>query len=158
MPLEPDLIRAPIKTSLSVSTEPVQNIINSLLLLNRADDFSGLDTWATNTFARMTVEQQRHNRIVFIGLYYAVMPDRGWPSFEAYLNDLSHQDAKSLRDRLLTTYTQIVPLSKRTTKDEMWRDGPTDPAELDRIMVSQESFIQYLVERFPASHVEVDVE
>lgn len=158
MPLEPDLIRAPIKTSLNVSTEPVQNIINSLLLLNRAEDFSGLDTWVTNTFARMTAEQQRLNRIVFIGLYYAVMPDRGWPSFEAYLDDLSHQDAKSLRDRLLTTYTQIVPLSKRTSKDAMWQDGPTDAAELDRIMVSQESFIQYLVERFPASHVEVDVE
>lgn len=158
MPLEPDIIRAPTKTSLTVALEPVQNIINSLLLLNRADDFSGLDTWVTNTFAQMTPDQRWLNRVVFVGLYYAVMPDRSWPSFQAYLDDLGRQNPNALRERLLTTYTQFRPLAQRTAGEDMWLDQPAGDADMIRLMASADSYIDYLRERFPTTHIEPEVE
>jgi DNA-binding transcriptional ArsR family regulator len=158
MPLEPDVIRAPVKTTLVAALEPVQNNINSLLLLNRAEQLSGFGKWVTDTSSQLSAEQRRLNRIVFVGLYYVVEPDRSWPSFEAYIDDLAQQSSATMRDRILSTYAQIIPLSQRSAKDEMWQTNPMESADLDRIIATQDGFVQYLRERFPADHIEPEIE
>jgi DNA-binding transcriptional ArsR family regulator len=99
--LESDLIPRTPTASLSVALEPAQNVINSLVLLTAADRLSGLDDWITRTAAQMPPAEYHRNRLVCEGLYFAVQPDRRWPSFPAYLHDLAARDATELRDRLL---------------------------------------------------------
>jgi ArsR family transcriptional regulator len=99
--LDSDLISRTPAASLSVALEPAQNVLNSLVLLTAVDRFSGLDEWVTRTVAQMSPAERHRNRLVCEGLYYAVEPDRRWPSFPSYLDDLAARDAIELRDRLL---------------------------------------------------------
>src|SRR4029079_4055519 len=100
--LDSDLIARTPSASLSVALEPAQNVINSLVLLAAVDRLSGLDEWLTRTSAQMSPAERHRNRLVCEGLYFAVEPDRRWPSFSSYLDDLAVRDALELRDRLLT--------------------------------------------------------
>jgi DNA-binding transcriptional ArsR family regulator len=99
--LDSDLIARTPAASLSVALEPAQNVINSLVLLAAADRLSGLDEWVTRTSAQMSPDERHRNRLVCEGLYFAVEPDRRWPSFSSYLDDLAGRDAVEIRDRLL---------------------------------------------------------
>src|SRR6476646_6578434 len=99
--IDSDLISRTPSASLSVALEPAQNVLNSLILLTAAEKFSGLDEWVTRTVPQMSPAERHRNALVCEGLYYAVQPDRRWPSFSSYLDDLAARDAVELRDRLL---------------------------------------------------------
>src|SRR5690242_10672578 len=99
--LDSDLVSRMPAASLSVALEPAQNVLNSLVLLTAVDRFSGLDEWVTRTAAQMPAAERHRNRLVCEGLYFAVEPNRRWPSFSSYLDDLAARDPIELRDRLL---------------------------------------------------------
>src|SRR5262245_61141802 len=99
--LDSDIIVRTPAASLSVAIEPAQNVLNSLFLLSATDKFSGLDEWVMRTAAQMSPAERHRNALVVEGLYYAVQPDRRWPSFPAYVDDLAARDPVALRDRLL---------------------------------------------------------
>jgi DNA-binding transcriptional ArsR family regulator len=99
--LDTDLVARVPATSLRFALEPAQNILNSLTLLTGADKFSGFDDWVTRTAAEMTPAERHRNTLVIEGLHFALVPDRSWPSFTAYLDDLAARDPVALRDRLL---------------------------------------------------------
>lgn len=102
---ESDLIPRSRPVQITVALEPAHNIANSLVVLNSADQLSGLDDWIGSMAARLTPEQLKRNRLVMEGLYFAVLPERSWPSFTAYLDDLAASDPEVLRDRLLRRLT-----------------------------------------------------
>jgi DNA-binding transcriptional ArsR family regulator len=136
--LDSDLISRTPVASLSVALEPAQNVLNSMVLLTAADKFSGLDEWVTRTVAQMSPAERHRNALVCDGLYLAVQPDRRWPSFTSYLDDLAARDAIELRDRLLWNISRAC-LSKTP--------AGADPATLvdpETLLSSADAYINYL--------------
>jgi DNA-binding transcriptional ArsR family regulator len=136
--LDADLVSRTPVASLSVALEPAQNVLNSLVLLTAVDRFSGLDEWVTRTAAQMSPAERHRNRLVCEGLYYAVQPDRRWPSFSNYLDDLAARDPVEMRDRLLWNLSRAC----------ISRNPPgTQPAmqiEPAALLSSADTYIRYL--------------
>ena len=88
-------------TRVTFDLEPAHNALHSMILLNNAEELSGLDEWVYRTAHGLSPERRHNNRLVLEGLHYAVIPTKSWDSFEAYLGDLTATDGSVLRDRLL---------------------------------------------------------
>jgi DNA-binding transcriptional ArsR family regulator len=144
---ELDILIAPTATTFSFSLEPAQNAIHSLFLLTKADKLSGLDDWVNRTLASFTPEMERKHKLVILGLYYAVVPQRSYASFSAYLDDLGRNDADQLRDRVLDAYYQM-----------QWKDRSPSMPPREEILASEDAFIRFLLDRFPADHIDTEIE
>ncbi|HEU5103245.1 MAG TPA: metalloregulator ArsR/SmtB family transcription factor [Roseiflexaceae bacterium] len=140
--LETDLVARTPAASLRVALEPAQNILNSLTLLTAADKFSGLDDWVTRTAADMTPTERHRNTLVIEGLHFAVVPDRSWPSFTAYLDDLAARDPVALRDRLLRNISRAC-VDKTPAGAE-----PAHLADPEALLSSADAYIRFLQDNF----------
>ncbi len=116
---EADFLITPETARFSVGLEPAFNAIASLRLLNWQEDYAGLNAWVTQTFAAMTPEQQHAHKLVFVGLYYIVEPERSYPSFTAYVRALEALPAERLRDKLLDAYLNMACLKDRIPAEEV---------------------------------------
>lgn len=103
---ESDLIRINPPPGVSIALEPATNVLNSALLLAQVEKLSGLDEWVTRTAATLSPERYHLNRLVMEGLFLAVQPDRRWPSFPLFVEDMARRDPVELRDRLLFGLTR----------------------------------------------------
>ncbi|GAB4153722.1 MAG: hypothetical protein Fur005_05100 [Roseiflexaceae bacterium] len=83
------------------SVEPAWNGLYSLMLLEQAEHLSGLSDWVERTWEQIGADGRHRNRLVMIGLHYAVIPERSFPSFWAYLEYMSKADPYQLRDQLI---------------------------------------------------------
>jgi DNA-binding transcriptional ArsR family regulator len=128
--------------SLSVALEPAQNILNSLMMLTAVEKLSGLDEWVTRTAAQMSPEERHRNALVVEGLHHAVQPDRRWPSFSAYLDDLATRDAVALRDRLLRNIS-IACITKAPPGAP-----PATPVDPETLLSSADAYIRFLQDNF----------
>jgi len=147
--LDTDLVRTPTKTAIHVGLDPVNNVLNSLHILQVADQFSGLNEWVARTVATLSPERLRTNRLVFEGLYYAVQPRRRWSSFPAFLDHLAVQDPLVLRDRILNAYDDVCcEIDVRAGKR-------SDPEE---VLATLDSFLDHLREGFPDEAINVEIE
>ncbi len=155
---DPDFIVSPTISPISVALEPAQNVLNSLLLLNKADQHSGIDEWVTRTAATLTPEQQHKNHLVLFGLYYATVPDQSWSSFPAYINHLATLNPTILRDRIFNAYAQVHK------GDGCKYCAPPDPTseqvsiDTAPLLESFDAFLEFLMERFPEKSVKPDIE
>jgi DNA-binding transcriptional ArsR family regulator len=104
---ESDLLPRTQPVTITVAAEPAVNILHSMLLLNMAETLSGLGEWVGRTAAGLTPEQLHRNRLVLDGLHHALLPERRWPSFNAYLDDLASSEPHVLRDRLIWHMTHV---------------------------------------------------
>jgi DNA-binding transcriptional ArsR family regulator len=146
---ETDLVRTPVKTTISIALEPALNLFNSLLLLSKAEHLSGLNEWVTRTAASMTPEQRWNHRIVLEGLHHAIKPTRRWPSFPAFIDHLASQDPFDMRDRILATYAHFCCDSDETEADRF---------EVDQALSSLDSFLEFLRAGFPDEAIDVQIE
>ncbi len=145
-----DFIMAPDTVTYSFALEPAYNAANSLVLIDKLDKLSGLDNWVTHTAALMTPQQRHANRLVFIGLHYAAVPDRSYPSFPAYLQALAETPGEVLRDRMLDAYVNIAC---------WYREQEGKPAiNRDDLISSLDSYLNYLDTSFPADVFDADIE
>jgi len=135
-----ELIIPPESRRYRLAPEPALNALHSLLMIARVDDYSGLDPWVTETAASLPEEIRRRNTVVLWGLHYAVVPDRSWPSFPAYIDHLASEDAKQLRDRILDFYFSFQPRA----------DCPEELRTLDRkaVLEDADAFLAFLRSRF----------
>jgi DNA-binding transcriptional ArsR family regulator len=153
---DPDFIVAPTGSLVSVALEPAQNALNSLLLLVKADKLSGLDEWVIRTSGALTPEQRHNNRLVLIGLHYAVVPDRSWSSFPAYVDHLAAQAPTIMRDRIFNAYVQFPEDGECC--------GPPDPTQEQEsidtapLLQSVDTFLEFLSKRFPAESLDYEIE
>jgi DNA-binding transcriptional ArsR family regulator len=150
-PLENDLLLSPQQATIIFGLEPAHNALYSLLLINRDEQLSGLGEWVTRMAAKLASEQRHTNRLALEGLYFAVEPDRSWPSFPAYIDHLAAQPAAALRDRLLHRITRSSGLSSHEGGLESW---PTPAA----ILASVEVYLNHLVSYFPGVEIDVAIE
>jgi ArsR family transcriptional regulator len=150
---ESDLLPRAQPIEMTVALEPAANIINSVLLLSSADTLSGLDEWVVRTAVRLTPEQLHRNRLVLEGMYHAVLPERRWPSFAAYLGDLAASKPEVLRDRLMW---HITHSSKQAPPAP--GAAPRQLADPQELLVSAEAYINYLRTHFWEFDEAIEVE
>lgn len=144
-------LRAAAPTTISFELEPAYNALYSLVLLNYADNLSGLDPWIVQTAAAFSPERKHNNRLVMEGLHFAVMPIRSWNSFDAYLNDLTATDPVTLRDRLLERLTcPKVDAAPRGV-------APEPLIEATRLL-DKETYIRFLLDKLGESAIDVALE
>ena len=154
---EPGFIVAPTAPPIRVALEPAHNALNNLLLLVKADKLSGLDTWVTRTAAALTPEQRHINHLVLIGIHFAVIPDRSFASFPAYVDHLAALDPAILRNQVFNAYAQITPKSEE-------RCPPPDPTservsiDIAPLLEDVDVFLKFLTERFPVEHMDLEIE
>lgn len=128
--------------AVTVAIEPVQNALNSLFMLNKAEEFSGLDDWVIRTAAAMSPERRHANQLVFEGLYHALQPERRLASFPAYIDYMAAQDPVLARDRLLR---------------DVWRCGPGQGKPSD-LLASVDAYINFLLTYFTGVEIDVALE
>lgn len=93
-----DLILAPATVTVSFRLDPVLVSLDTLMLIRSDMQLSGVSAWVAETRAALPPERRRANALVIEGAYKALMPDRPWDSFLAYVDDLAARDPETLRD------------------------------------------------------------
>ncbi|MEJ2211185.1 MAG: ArsR family transcriptional regulator [Anaerolineae bacterium] len=153
MPVEEFLIE-PGDTPLEIAVEPAHNAIYSLLLVAKNDEPWGLGAWVERTARALDAADAHRHRLVLLGFYHAIVPSRGWTSFPAYVDHLATCDPLVLRDRLLEAYARM-PVQGEGTVGLL-------PAgkHVDRRVVLRDvdSYLEFLYQRFPAEHVDAELE
>jgi len=142
-----EVILAPETSRIAISSEPTLNALNSLMMLAWTDEISGLDPWVEKTAARLTGEEIERNKLVLMGLYFALVPQRSWPSFPAYIDRLEAVDPIELRDRVLDSYLSLPP-----RKDESRQD------DKQTVLASEAEFLEFLRSRFSEEHIDEPIE
>ncbi len=151
MPVQETVV-VPETAAVTVALEPAHSALNSLLLLARADGLSGLGEWVVRTASHMTSEQQQRNYLVMIGLHYAILPERSWPSFPLYVDHLAALDPAVLRDRMLLAYARTPLLEQGDCR------APGD-ASIDWAMLQTVgSYLDFLRARFPPESIDEEME
>lgn len=148
----PDLAPVLPEAPLTIALEPAHNILNSMLLLSRADDYSGLSDWVTATAARLGPELLHRNRLVLEGLHYATMPDSSYPSFWAFLDAYAATDPVALRDRLLRAVWNHA-------RKEPGPGAPPPPSSPAELMTSLQSYLDFCMYYFNGKYdLEIEAE
>ena len=148
MPAPTENILVNQTADISFELEPAHNAIQSLMFLIRAEELSGLGDWVTNTLAQMTAEEKQRHTLVMIGLHFATIPYRSWPSFPAYLENMAAVDPQTLRDKILNTYDRMP--CREEEQDHL--------VELDAALADAETFLVYLKQRFTPGHIDDAIE
>lgn len=141
-----DLILTPVTTTYRLDLEPAHNGMESLVLLNWADEMSGYDEWVTKTAVSLPADLLQTNRLVTLGLHYAVMPRRSWSSFSAFVDHLAAQPPELLRDRIFDAYNTLTCAE------------PAEAFDLTAVLATVGSFLDYLYSRFPPENIDVQIE
>lgn len=147
---EADLVLAPKTAFLHVALEPAINALNSLFMISQVDKLSGLGDWVVETAAMLEPEQLRTHQVVFEGLYFALIPERSYPTFSSYLDDLAATDPVLVRDKILDAYRcKAYPENSGTSMEQ---------EDWGSILESEDSFIEFISDRFGIDNVVEEVE
>jgi len=149
MPL-PAAIEQPTREQHRVSLEPVPNAIASMMLLTKAEEMPGSGPWVAEMREKLTTEDLFRHRLVIIGFFHAILPEKDWASFSDYLDNLEKSDPVSLRDKMLDTYAEICIACDEEVK--------AAGVNWDDVLSSPDAYVGFLLERFGEHLVEVDME
>lgn len=135
-----DLIISPESVRFQVASDPVINVLHSMMLLLRVEELSGLDDWIVQTAESLPKEVLERHAVVMWGLHYAIMPTRSFDSFPEYLNYLETTDPLGLGDQLLDKYFEFPPQAGiEESRPEYSRD---------EIISNVDTFLSFLRSRF----------
>src|SRR5512143_3918033 len=148
---EASLVSPPTESNVSFGVEPAFNALHSLMLLTKVDQLSGLDDWVTQTATALPPDRRYMNQVVLIGVHYAVVPTRSWPSFPLYLDDLARQDPSVLRDRVFQAYFSIG-------KEKGGSAAGLLKPEIPEMLADQPLYFSFLRERFGSFDEEIEAE
>lgn len=155
MPGQEDFIEIPEAAPVSVALEPAQNALHSLVLLAQAEDLSGLSDWVTRTADALTLRERKRHKLVFFGLYFAMLPEQSWPSFPAYVDYLATRNPTTLRDKMLAVYARHPLLTNG--ENRVWYDEP-HPIDLEVILKDVDSYLDFLRERYDMTKLDAEIE
>ncbi|WP_420643320.1 ArsR/SmtB family transcription factor [Candidatus Leptofilum sp.] len=141
-----DIVRKPQQATIMVALEPVYHLLNSLMLLNKSEYLSGYGEWVTQTAVSLSPQQLHLNKLVLLGLHYAIVPNRSWSSFEAYVDNLAAHDPVALRNKILDAYESLS-----------CKPG-TPIVERAQVLSSAEAYLDYLYGRFPDEKIDEAIE
>ena len=150
---EQEILLAPSQTGIQVTLEPTQIVFHSLLLLAKIKKLSGFGEWVAETLLLMPAMEKQRHQVVMIGLYYAVQPERSWPSFPDYVDHLAAMSPLALRDKLINAYFNIPCLDDSEKSQEVVLEE-----DIQSMLSSVDSFLAFLGERFSPEHVDQSLE
>lgn len=142
-----DLVSA-IQNRTHVAMEPAHVMLNSLVLLNKREHMPGVHEWVERTAVSLTPEQRHNNLLVMEGFYHAVEPHRSWSSFPAYIDYMEREDPVVLRQRMFNMYEQLYSSPEKSG----------EALDIETVIRSPGSYLDYLYGRFPAENVNVQIE
>ena len=141
-----DIVRKPVQATITVALEPVHHLLNSLLLLDKAGELSGYAAWVTDVAKALTPDEIERNRLVMLGLHYAVVPRRRWESFPAYLDYMATCEPVTLVEQMLDAY------------ERMASKGGGEVTGRSQALNSEQAYLDFLYGRFPADLVDETIE
>lgn len=148
------IIGAPT-TALKVALEPAHNAFNSLAILSRSPHLSGLGDWVNNTLQAMSDEERERHTEIFVGFYFTVQPQKGWPSFPAYVDHLASLPPHAIVDRLLEAYVHLAKMKYGKMQED---SEPHSAIDRDAILSSFDSYLEFLYSIFSEEHVDEEIE
>lgn len=146
MPVQ-NLIERPMPSAIRFDLEPAINAFESLVLLSKEYEHSGVAGWVFDTHQAMSKEERERNDLVTIGLHYAALPDSGWESFPAYLTFLEHANPVALRDKMLAMY-ESLPLM----------EDAGVPLTIQQALESADQYLAFLRQRFWPQYINEPLE
>jgi len=151
MPL-PATIEQPSREAYRITLDPVRNAISSMMLVVKDEqhEMPGIGSWVVQTREILTDEELFEHRLVIIGFFHAILPEKDWTSFPEYLTDLEKSDPVALRDKMLRAYAEVCIACDEKTKSMK--------VDWDKVLSSSEQYVDFLLERFGENLVEVDME
>jgi ArsR family transcriptional regulator len=151
-----NFVEVPHAAPITVALEPARNAFHSLSLLVKAEELPGLSDWVPRTANALTPAERKRHMLVFSGLYWAVMPERSWASFPAYVDHLATRNPTALRDRMLAIYAQH-PLLVNGEHQAGWYDKPR-PFEPREILKDVDTYLGFVGKRYEIDQSEAEVE
>jgi DNA-binding transcriptional ArsR family regulator len=152
----PDIIAPPKTLTVAFSLEPALNALNSLHMLNHADQFSGLDEWLYQAAAALSPEQHHANLLVFDAFDAGLWPSGGaWSTFAEWLSDLEAQEPDALRDRYLDELTRYAAEElddEVPTPEQLLADGDVYLALIESIYCCKGKEQEYDQELYKEVH------
>jgi len=146
MPPLPVALEKAAPKVVEVTLNAPQNVLTSMMLLTKDEDEPGIHEWIGKTRKSMTKKERDDHSLALIGFYFALLPEDGNITFPAYLNDLERTDPVELRDKMLNAYSKLL------------RDDNTTEVNWDEVLVSPQTYIDFLLTRFAGEHVIVEIE
>jgi DNA-binding transcriptional ArsR family regulator len=157
MPIQ-DLITTTGTAPMSVALEPAHNALNSLVLLVKAEETSGLGEWVARTASALSLDEKRKHKLVFIGLHHAIVPHQSWSSFPAYLDYVAACDPIALRDKMMDTYARIPLLTDAGDENCFQAPVPATESVINSALSSAENYVAFLRTRFKAEAIDQELE
>ncbi len=145
----PDAVVLPGVTTVEIRLDQVQTFINSMVLLVRGEELSGMSPWVYETAAKLTADEMKDHELVMIGLHYAVTPTRFWKDVPTYLNFLETSDPVNLRDQVLDFYLNFNNCHEAENKLE---------ANKESLLADPDFFLEYLRAKFGEELIIPEVE
>lgn len=145
MPLNND------RRDIGFGLEPAFNVHDSLVLLARASDISGLGDWVYRTVDAMSAEERERHLLVIIGLFYAARPEASYPSYPLYLEHLASLSPLQMRDKIMNAYISLARMSDHAEPSLI-------PTDFDEILADVDSFLAFLKMGFSEDNIFPEVE
>ncbi|MCJ7717415.1 MAG: ArsR family transcriptional regulator [Anaerolineales bacterium] len=146
---KPDAIVMPEVSTVEVRLDSVQTIIQSMVLMGRSEELSGLSSWIYETTNALSPEQKATHNLVLIGFHYAVLPTRLWKDFPTYLAHLEKSNPISLRDNVLDFYISFDPCDGANKQIEATRES---------LLADADFFLDYLRTKFGEDSIDPKLE
>ncbi|MEW5871097.1 MAG: winged helix-turn-helix domain-containing protein [Chloroflexota bacterium] len=139
----------------SVALEPALNAFTSLFMMAKTERLPGLNAWVGQTLDAMSPQERQEQRLVMIGLYYALLPERNWSSFPAHVSWLEKASPAALRERMLVEYTRMHKKSA-----DCWECTQADSSTHDwtTVLANEDSYLSFLHEHFEEEDIDDDLE
>ncbi len=145
-----DFIEVPDVPPIRVLVAPAHHAVHSLSLVSGIHDLSGFNEWVIRTRDAMTPAELAQHKLVVLGFFHAIVPERNWSSFPAYIDHLAALDPVALRDKMLNFYLHMIPCPECPQEKE--------PLGLDVALQDADGYVRFLLSRFPADNVDEEME
>lgn len=142
-----DLLSESKTDTFTFSLDPAVNALHSFMLLTMTDERSGLGEWVVRTRQLMSHAEYHRHRLVIIGFYFLLTPDRQWASFNAFMEYMVNRDPNEMQMTLLETYARIGGKQKNN-----------QPLDRDKILASADNYVQFLREGFDPKYLDEELE
>ena len=129
-------LASPDPLHMHIGLEPIHNILNSVALLNSAENLPALDSWVHRTAAALTPVERHTNRLIFTGLSLALLSHAQAHDFETYLDALTTQHPEALRNQVLEQLRVARPESDAAgplSADRLLADAGAYIAQVARV-------------------------
>jgi DNA-binding transcriptional ArsR family regulator len=146
MPFNLSLEKASPAT-MTVALQPARNVFASMVFLCKDEDWPGISHWIHESRQALTPEQRFQHTLVVIGFYHAIAPDDANISFPELINRLAAAEPQALRQKMLNAYAQMGA-----------DHGLSAEVDWDTALVSAESYIKFLKDRFGEKSVDEEIE